>query len=68
MLRCDPATLYRVIREDAFSAVRICTRYFVPAKVIGQMIAEAIETGSMVAVAKMAGERRVERALKRLGH
>jgi len=68
VLRCDPATLYRAIREDAFPAVRIRTRYVVPAKVIDQMIAEAIETGSMVDVAKMAAERRVERELKHLGH
>ncbi|MBP2329498.1 putative DNA-binding transcriptional regulator AlpA [Kibdelosporangium banguiense] len=68
VLRCDAATLYRAIREDAFPAVRIRTRYVVPAKVIDQMIAEAIETGSMVDVAKIAAERRVDRELKRLGH
>ncbi|RSM86414.1 DNA-binding protein [Kibdelosporangium aridum] len=68
VLWCDSAPLYRAIRDEAFPAVRIRSRYVVPAKVIDQMIADAIETGSMVDVAKMAAERRVERQLKRLGH
>jgi excisionase family DNA binding protein len=68
LLRCDPATLYRAIREDAFPAVRLRTRYVVPAKAIDQLASQAIETGSVVDVAKIAAERRTERELKRLGY
>ncbi|SDM31622.1 helix-turn-helix domain-containing protein [Allokutzneria albata] len=68
VLRCNAPTLYRAIREDTFPAVRIRTRYVIPVKVIDQMVAEALATGSMVDIAKIAAERRVERELKQLGH
>jgi excisionase family DNA binding protein len=66
VLRCDASTLYRAIREDTFPAVRIRTRYIVPAKVVDQMIREAVMTGTCVDVAKIAAQRRIERELMRL--
>lgn len=66
VLRCDPATLYRAIREDTFPAVRIRTRYIVPAKVVDQMIRDAVETGACVDVAKIAAQRRTERGLRQI--
>ena len=66
VLRCDASTLYRAIREDTFPAVRIRTRYVVPAKVVDQMIRVAIETGACVDVAKIAAQHRVEEELRRI--
>jgi excisionase family DNA binding protein len=66
ILRVDPATLYRAIREDAFPAVRIRTRYVVPAAALEQLIAEAAETGARVDVAQIAAERRTAREVARL--
>lgn len=66
VLRCDAATLYRAIREDTFPAVRIRSRYVVPAKVVDQMIQDAINTGACVDVAKIATQRRAEQDLQRL--
>lgn len=66
VLRCDPATLYRAIRADAFPAVRIRSRYVVPAQVLTQMIQDAIDTGACVDVAKIAAQRRIERDVRRL--
>ncbi len=37
VLRVAPATLYRAIREDAFPAVRIRTRYVVPAAALDRL-------------------------------
>jgi excisionase family DNA binding protein len=66
ILRCNPSTLYRAIREDAFPAVRIRTRYVVPAAVIDKMVTEAAETGVCIDVAKATAERRTERDLARI--
>lgn len=66
VLRVDPATLYRAIREDAFPAVKIRTRYIVPATVITKLASDAAETGGVIDVAKMATEKRVMRELGRL--
>lgn len=63
ILRADPTTLYRAIREDAFPAVTIRTRYIVPTKAIEAMASGATETGAVLDVARMVGERRVEREL-----
>jgi excisionase family DNA binding protein len=69
VLRCDPSTLYRAIREDTFPAIRIRTRYIVPAEVVNQMIRDAAETGACIDVAKIASQRRIERELRRItGH
>ncbi|TCO53012.1 helix-turn-helix domain-containing protein [Actinocrispum wychmicini] len=66
ILRVDPATLYRAIREDAFPAVRVRTRYVVPAAALDKLVAEAAESGGCVDVARMASERRTAREVERL--
>lgn len=66
ILRCNSTTLYRAIREDAFPAVRIRTRYVVPAAVIERMAREAEETGVCIDVAKNTAERRTEREVARI--
>ena len=37
ILRVTPATLYRAIRDDAFPAVRIRTRYVIPASAVDRL-------------------------------
>ncbi|MGH3628325.1 MAG: helix-turn-helix domain-containing protein [Sciscionella sp.] len=66
LLRVDPSTLYRAIREDAFPAVRIRTRYIVPAATLDQLITEAAELGGCVDPARMAAERRTAREAARI--
>ena len=69
VLRCDPATLYRAIRDDSFPAVRLRSRYVIPARVLNQMIQDAIDTGACVDLANVAAERRAERDVRRVtGH
>jgi predicted DNA-binding transcriptional regulator AlpA len=67
LLGAERSSPYRAIRDDAFPAVRLHTRYVVPAKAIDQLVNQAIETGSVIDVAKIAAERRTEREFKRLG-
>jgi excisionase family DNA binding protein len=66
VLRVTPATLYRAIREDAFPAVRIRTRYVVPAAAVDRLAAQAAESGGCVDVARMAAERRTAREVARV--
>lgn len=66
LLRVDPATIYRAIREDAFPAVRVRSRYVVPAAAVEQMAAQAAETGGCVDVAAIAAGRRVAREVARI--
>jgi excisionase family DNA binding protein len=66
ILRVDPATLYRAIRDDAFPAVRVRTRYVVPAAALHQLTREAAESGGCVDVARIAAERRTAREIERL--
>lgn len=66
LLRVDPATIYRAIREDAFPAIRVRSRYVVPAAAVEQLAAWAAETGSCVDVAAIAAERRLAREMARL--
>ncbi len=61
ILRVDSSTLYRAIREDAFPAVQVRTRYVVPAAVLEKLIAEAAEFGGRVDPARMVAERRTAR-------
>src|SRR5689334_19530061 len=46
VLRVDPATIYRAIREDAFPAVRVRSRYVIPVAAVDQMAEQAAETGT----------------------
>lgn len=58
VLRVNPATIYRAIREDAFPSVRIRTRYLVPAAALERLISEAAESGGCIDPAKMIAARR----------
>ena len=66
ILRVDSSTLYRAIREDAFPAVQVRTRYVVPAAVLEKLIAEAAEFGGRVDPARMVAERRTARDVQRV--
>lgn len=66
VLRVTPATLYRAIREDAFPAVRIRSRYVVPAAAVDRLATQASESGGCVDVARMAIQRRTAREAARL--
>lgn len=66
ILRVDPATIYRAIREDAFPAVRVRTRYVIPAAALHKLVSEAAESGGCVDVAQIATERRTARQIERL--
>lgn len=48
ILRVDAATIYRSIRAGSFPAVRIRTRYVVPAAALRAMAATAVDNGSCV--------------------
>jgi excisionase family DNA binding protein len=65
VLRVTPATIYRAIRDDAFPAVRIRTRYVIPASAVDRLAAEAAESGGCVDVAQMAAQRRTAREVAR---
>jgi excisionase family DNA binding protein len=67
VLRVDPKTLYRAIRDDAFPAVRLRTRYVVPARAVEALAQLAAESGGVVDVAQMAAERRLSREIERAG-
>lgn len=66
IMRCNPSTLYRAIREDAFPAVRVRTRYVVPSAAVDRLVAEASESGGRVDVAAMAMEYRTAREVARV--
>lgn len=66
LLRVDAATIYRAIREDAFPAIRVRTRYVIPATAVHQLAARAAETGGCVDVAAIAAARRLAREVTRL--
>jgi excisionase family DNA binding protein len=65
ILRVDPATVYRAIREDAFP-LRVRTRYVVPAAALHKLVTEAAESGGCVDVAAIATQRRTAREIARL--
>ena len=65
ILRCNKNTLYRAIREDAFPAVRIRSRFIVPAQAVDQLAREAAETGVCVDIAERTARLRTERELRR---
>ncbi|MDQ4009396.1 MAG: helix-turn-helix domain-containing protein [Actinomycetota bacterium] len=66
LLRVDTATIYRAIREDAFPAIRVRSRYVIPAAAVEQLATRAAQTGSCVDVAAIAAERRLSRDVARL--
>ncbi|AHH94070.1 helix-turn-helix domain-containing protein [Kutzneria albida] len=66
ILRLAPSTLYRAIREGDFPAVRVRTRYVVPAVALDALLAAVAETGGLVDPARIAAERRTAREAERL--
>jgi excisionase family DNA binding protein len=66
LLRVDAATIYRAIRDDAFPAIRVRSRYVIPAAAVEQLAAQAAETGSCIDVAAIAAARRLARDVTRL--
>ena len=48
ILRVDPATIYRAIRDNSFPAVRIRHRYVIPAVAIERLVGAALESGRPV--------------------
>jgi excisionase family DNA binding protein len=66
LLRVDRATLYRAIRDDGFPAVRVRSRYVIPAMAVERLVADAIESGGCVDVAAVAAGRRVAREMDRV--
>jgi excisionase family DNA binding protein len=63
LLRVNRATLYRAIRQDGFPAVRVRSRYVVPAVAVERLADDAVESGGCVDVAAIAAGRRVARAV-----
>jgi excisionase family DNA binding protein len=63
LLGVDKATIYRAIRDDAFPAIKVRSRYIVPAVAVEKLAQQAVETGSVVDVAALAAERRVLRVI-----
>ncbi|CRK61104.1 hypothetical protein [Alloactinosynnema sp. L-07] len=66
ILRVGASTLYRVIREGDFPAVRVRSRYIVPAAVLDRLLAEVADTGGLVDPSRIAAERRAAREVSRL--
>jgi excisionase family DNA binding protein len=66
LLRVNPMTIYRAIRENAFPAIRVRSRYVIPAAAVDQLAAHAVETGGCVDIAALAAERRTAREVARL--
>src|SRR2546423_8004327 len=50
LLRVNAMTIYRAIREDAFPAIRVRSRYVIPAAAVEALAAQATETGGWVGV------------------
>jgi excisionase family DNA binding protein len=66
LLRVNPATIYRAIQADAFPAIRVRSRYVIPAEAVSWLAEQAAETGSVVDVAAIATARRIGREMARL--
>ncbi len=66
IVRVDPSTLYRAIREDVFPAVRVRYRYVIPAAALDRLVSEAAESGGCVDPARIVAERRPAREVARL--
>lgn len=66
LLRVDPATLYRAIRDESFPAVRLRSRYVVPAAALDDIVAEVTKSGAVVDVSRLLADRRAARDVARL--
>lgn len=67
IFRVDAATIYRAIREDAFPAVRLRTRYVIPARAVEELARQAADSGGVVDVARLAAAHREAREFKQAG-
>ena len=63
ILRVDAATIYRSIRADAFPAIRIRSRYVVPASAVVEMAEEASRSGGCIDLAHHTRAVRFDRAV-----
>jgi excisionase family DNA binding protein len=61
VLRVAPMTIYRAIQEDAFPAVKIRSRYVIPAKAVEGMAQAAAESGQVVEIGRLVAARRERR-------
>lgn len=66
LLRVGPSTLYRIIRDGDFPAVRLRSRYVIPAVALERLVAEVDATGGVVDPSRIAAERRTAREVARL--
>lgn len=66
IMRCNPSTLYRAIRENTFPAVRVRARYVVPAAAVDRLAEAASESGGCVDVARLAADQRAAAEVARL--
>jgi excisionase family DNA binding protein len=48
ILRVDAATIYRSIRAGSFPAIRIRSRYVIPAAALREVAAKAVSSGTCV--------------------
>jgi excisionase family DNA binding protein len=51
ILRVDAATIYRSIRAGSFPAIRIRSRYVIPAAALREVAAKAVSSGTCVDLA-----------------
>jgi excisionase family DNA binding protein len=58
VLRVGPMTIYRAIGENAFPAVKIRSRYVIPAKAVEAMAAAAAESGQLVEIGRVLADQR----------
>ncbi|MGZ3140953.1 helix-turn-helix domain-containing protein [Lentzea chajnantorensis] len=61
LFRVDAQTVYRAIHDDAFPAVRLRSRYVIPARAVEELIQRAAESGGVVDIAEMIAARRSAR-------
>lgn len=66
LLRVGQATLYRAIREGAFPAVRVRSRYVVPAVALHKLIEDATASGTCIDLNRMTAEHRTAREIGRV--
>lgn len=65
VLRVGPMTIYRAIGENAFPAVKIRSRYVIPAKAVEAMAAAAAESGQLVEIGRLLADQRDAREFMR---
>jgi excisionase family DNA binding protein len=68
ILRVDPATIYRSIRANAFPAIRIRSRYVIPATAVIEMAEEASRSGVCLDLGRSTREAQLGRAVTHVRH